>query len=719
MGVFYKTVLFLTLTSVAFGQKDTTVAIGELVVTANKFEQLKKESPAQIFLLNKKQINAVNAPNTGILLEQTGQVFLQKSQAGGGSPVLRGFEASKVLLVVDGVRLNNAIYRAGHLQNILRVDQNVLEKVEVVFGPNSVIYGSDALGGVIHMQTMKPKFSQKNFGAMLRYGSAFSEKTVHGDFNLGAKNIASLSSFTVSSFGDLKMGKKMNSKYPDFGFRNYYSKLNTSTNQYEQVANLDPYTQAGSGYGQLDLLQKISVKTGNILHTLNVQYSTTGDVPRYDRLTEMSGNKLKYAQWYYGPESRALFSYELNLGATKVFDKSKIILANQVISESRNSQKFGSANLKSQNERVNVSSINMDFQKFFSQNVIQYGLEATINQVDSKATNTALGIVSAADTRYPDGGSKMNTLSVYLTDEFKVTNNLILNAGARLNQSSLEAKFIEKAFFPFPFDNVNQKNTAFTGNFGLVYLPSGNTKIAVMASSGYRTPNVDDLTKVFESSAGNLIVPNPTIKPEYTFNKEINIAQKIGDKVSLEAGVYHTGYRNIIVVSDFTLDGKSEVLYDGKLSKVLAAQNRDKAQIYGAFASLDFTLYQNLRLNSSINYTRGKLNDGSPLDHIPPVFGKTRLVYSTQKVDLEFFAIYNGAKKLSLYSNSGEDNLQYATPEGALAWTTFNFRSGYQIAKAWKMQVAVENIFDLNYRTFASGISAAGRNVQITSRFDF
>ncbi|NJN34367.1 MAG: TonB-dependent receptor plug domain-containing protein [Saprospiraceae bacterium] len=69
---------------------------------------------------------------------------------------MRGFEASRVLLVVDGVRMNNLIYRSGHLQNAITVDQNMLDRVEVLFGTASTVYGSDALGGVVHFFTKKP-----------------------------------------------------------------------------------------------------------------------------------------------------------------------------------------------------------------------------------------------------------------------------------------------------------------------------------------------------------------------------------------------------------------------------------------------------------------------------------------------------------------------------------------------------------------------------------
>ena len=160
----------------ANAQKDSTskkLDLTEIIISANKFEQLKNESPNQIEIISAKKIAFQNTANTANLLEQSGNVFVQRSQAGGGSPVLRGFESSRVLIVIDGVRMNNAIYRAGHLQNVMRIDQNMLERAEVIFGPSSVMYGSDALGGVIHFRSKSPELNNTNANGYVRYASAF------------------------------------------------------------------------------------------------------------------------------------------------------------------------------------------------------------------------------------------------------------------------------------------------------------------------------------------------------------------------------------------------------------------------------------------------------------------------------------------------------------------------------------------------------------------
>ena len=133
--------------------------LNEIVVSASRFEEKRANVPQQMMMIKQKDIKFLSQPTSAELLQSSGQVLVQKSQLGGGSPILRGFEANKVLLVVDGIRMNNAIYRGGHLQNIISIDNSMLEKVEVIYGPGSVVYGSDALGGVIHFHTLKPQLS--------------------------------------------------------------------------------------------------------------------------------------------------------------------------------------------------------------------------------------------------------------------------------------------------------------------------------------------------------------------------------------------------------------------------------------------------------------------------------------------------------------------------------------------------------------------------------
>jgi hemoglobin/transferrin/lactoferrin receptor protein len=128
----------------------------DVVVYANKFPTLSKNIIQTIGVITDKNLIQYQS-TTADILTASGQVFVQKSQQGGGSPVIRGFEASRILILVDGVRMNSAIFRSGHLQNIITVDNMSLDRVEVNYGPSSTMYGSDALGGVINLFTKAPQ----------------------------------------------------------------------------------------------------------------------------------------------------------------------------------------------------------------------------------------------------------------------------------------------------------------------------------------------------------------------------------------------------------------------------------------------------------------------------------------------------------------------------------------------------------------------------------
>ncbi|MFY7910264.1 MAG: TonB-dependent receptor plug domain-containing protein [Emticicia sp.] len=698
---------------------EKNISLNEVVVSGSKFEAQRGTLPNQISLISKNQIAFQNTPNTADLLMNSGNVFVQKSQGGGGSPVLRGFESSRVLIVVDGIRMNNAIYRAGHLQNVLRIDQSMLDRAEILFGPSSVIYGSDALGGVMSFRSKNPTLEKITASAYTRYSSAWNEKTVHTDVNLGFKKFGSLTSITYSDFGDLIQGDKRTDKFPDFGKRLFYAERIDGKDT--KVANSDYNKQIGSAYSQYDILQKFMYQPSDkVKHTINLQYSNTSDVPRYDRLTEVSGTNPRFAEWYYGPEKRFLAAYHLDLSDTKIYDKAMITAAFQDIEESRISRNFNNVNKRSQIENVKVWTLNADFQKVIKTNTIQYGAELTYNDVKSTASNLNIstGVITPASTRYPDGKNMMQSIAIYLTNQLNISQKLYINGGLRYNAVKLSTEFKDKTFFPFPYNEAKQNQNALSGNLGIVARPVNKTKLSILFSSGFRSPNVDDMTKVFDSRAGTLVVPNPDIKPEYTYNYEASINQQIGEIFTVEATYFYTQFKNAIITAPFTLNGQSSVDYLGTKSTVVASQNVREAQINGWNIAIFAKLTPDLVFSSTLNNTKGKIKDdkNTPLDHIPPMFGRTALKFNKNKLQIEAFSLYNGWKKIADYNPEGEDNAQYATPDGMPSWLTLNLRSAFQINKHLQIQAACENILDKNYRNFASGISSAGRNFIVTLR---
>ena len=704
-------------------------ALEEVVFSASKFEEKRKDVPQQIQVIKARDIEFMNQQTTADVLQSTGNVFVQKSQMGGGSPVIRGFEANKVLMVVDGVRMNNAIYRGGHLQNIITMDNNTLEKVEVVSGPGSVVYGSDALGGVVHFYTKNPALADHDSalnigsGAFLRTSTANKEKTGNIHFNIGLKKIGFFTSFTYSDFDDLRQGERRNPFYGGFGERNYYAaRIN---NKDSMVVNTKSAIQKYTGYQQYDFLQKVLFKpTAHQSHMLNLQYSTSSDIPRYDRLTEISKGVLRHAEWYYGPQKRLMAAYTLNLEKeTFLYEHARFIAAYQDLEESRHNRNFNSSKLNHRIENVNVITFNLDLSKELGKHELRYGLEFAHNSVNSSATleNINTGEKSPLDTRYPGGGSYMRSMAAYVTHTYEVSPKFIVSDGLRYSFVQLESKFVN-TFFPFPFTEVRQASGALNGNLGFIYMPGKDWRFVLLGSTGFRAPNVDDLSKVFDSSPGKVVVPNPNLKPEYTYNLELSTSKLISNQVKLEATGFYTWFANVLAIRPTTFDGKDSIDYDGTKSQVVAQSNQDKAYLYGGYVGMSTEISKIFSFGTSLNYTYGRVVTDTldvPLDHIPPVYGRTYVSMKLKRFKGEFSVLYNGWKRLKDYSASGEDNQVYATPQGMPAWYTLNLRTSYQFNKYLQLQVALENILDQNYRVFASGVSAAGRNLVLTLRGNF
>lgn len=711
----------------------------EVVISANRFEESSENSAQQISVIKLKGIEQINLQNTADLLQNTGMINVQRSQAGGGSPMIRGFEANKVLIVVDGVRMNNAIFRGGHLQNVLTMDQNTLERMEVLFGAGSLMYGSDALGGVMSFYTKEPKLSDSknlNIGgsAFTRYGSANNEISNHLDLTFATNKFGSISSFTISKFGDTKQGDNRNTNLDSVGLRNYYQDVVNGVDT--MMKNSDPLIQKGSGYTQYDFMQKFIFKqNAKLTHVLNFQLSTSTDIPRYDRLTEVtSANIFKNAEWYYGPQKRMFFSYQARLNGDKLFNEGQITIAYQDIEESRHNRGWKKSKLNHRIENVKVYSMNADFDKMINNLDVRYGAEIIYNDVQSTATveNINTGAISPLDTRYPSGGSTTNSAAAYTTVTRKLNTKLSLNAGVRLNYYSLNAKFTDKTFFPFLFDEINQNSTTGTAQIGTVYKPTETWKIGVNLSTGYRSPNVDDLAKVFESTKGDtlgsnstigtVIVPNPDLKSEKTYNAELSISKNIADKFQITGIVFGTKIIDGIVTQNSTFNGSSTIAYGDTISQVQKNVNAAEAYIMGFCVIINYDINTNFSASGSYNYTYGRVTSvtpETPLDHIAPAFGRVSIVWKAKQMRAEVFSLFNAAKELKDYNLGGEDNLQYATVNGMPAWYTINLRYSYQVNKYIQAQVNLDNITDKAYRVFASGINAPGRSVGLTLRANF
>ncbi len=676
--------------------------------------------PQKVELIPIQEIERKDPRTAADMLEKTGNIFVQRSQLGGGSPIIRGFEANRILLVIDGVRMNNAIYRSGHLQNAISVDANILEETEVIYGPGSLVYGSDALGGVIHFKTKKPVLAAndttllQSVAGMLRYSSAAKESTAHADFNLASKKISWFSSFTHSRFDDLRMGAKRSHGDAEWGLMPNFI---TTTDGVDSIRiNSDPHTQIGTGYDQTDVYQKLLIPlSDSIALTMSGQYSTSSDVPRFDRLNDVGDDgSLRFARWDYGPQNRLLVSATVDiLSDSKVFDKAKTVVAYQRIDEDRINRRFGNSSEVTREEDVRVLSLNADMTKRLANRDVYYGIQMTSNDVASKAFTTDIidGSLGLAASRYPDGGSKMSTIEAYMSMVTKVSKRFRYNAGVRYSHAYLSSEFKDTTFYILPFDEVIFDNGAFTGSLGATWKATDKLQVDAVTSTGFRSPNVDDYGKVFERD-GLVVVPNDFLTNEYTLNGELGLSfSNKAEDLHIRATAFYTHIVDAIVQRDFTLNGEDSLLIDGELARIVTNMNASEARIYGLDITAKAPIGKYLSLSLGGTYTVGDdLESNLPLAHIPPVFGKAELAYEHQKLRLSTYFMYSGFKDSESIAPGRTDNPNEGLNGEFPDWKTINLNCTYALVDMVDINFSVENILDEHYKPFASGLSAPGRN---------
>lgn len=712
----------------SIGMIENFVKLDEVVVSASKWEENTTEIPNKIEIIKKKDIIFNNPQTSADMLSNGGEIFVQKSQLGGGSPMLRGFAANSILLIIDGVRMNNAIYRSGNLQNVLQADVNSLESTEVIFGPGTNIYGSDALGGVIDFHILSPEFTDGDKwvtegNALARYSSANFERSLHADFNSSNKKWAFLASFSYSSFDDLKMGNKGN----EYLKRNKYVQR---VDNYDSVfSNNEPNVQKFSAYNQMNFVSKLSNRFSNSIDwTYSFYLSKTSDVPRYDRLIQESSGMPKYAEWYYSPQQWVMNSLKLNFHKTnKYFDHANFVFAYQNVKEGRNDRKFNNDYLRQRTETLNIFSANADFDKMFNEsNTLFYGLEFVFNDVNSEGIekNIFSGEEKNVASRYPDGGTKYYHSGIYLSYKKKFSNiPLTFQAGTRYSFVSMKSNFNDTTFYKFPYSEINLNNGALTASTGLVYRP-GQWQLSINLSSGFRAPNLDDVAKVFDSEPGNVVVPNENLKPEYLYNAEFGIHKNFKEKASLQLTAFYSYLVDAMVRRDFTFNGADSIIYDGELSKVQAVINAAYANIYGASLTFKLRLAKNLGFKTSATYIKGQDDKGDAIRHAPPFFGMSSLVYEKESLKFEVNTTYNAAVTYDNLAPSERDKAyMYAVDENGNPWSpswwTLNMKASYIFSNNFMATLGLENLLNARYRPYSSGIAAAGRNFILSVRYSF
>tara|TARA_Y100000590_G_scaffold424000_1_gene530432 strand:- start:6362 stop:8629 length:2268 start_codon:yes stop_codon:yes gene_type:complete len=661
----------------------------DVVVTASRAERDVVDVPESVSLVSFREIRERNSKTSAEALHEEPGVFIQKTNHGGGSAIIRGLSSNQILLLVDGIRLNNSVYRLGNHQYLTTVDNQMIERMEVVRGPTSVLYGSDALGGTINLITKKPRrinqdktFDLKSF---LRYATADQEKTVRGEATTGNNRLLLSSAFSLKQFGHLRRG---------------------SNGDDPEISGHD-LVQSPSGFDAIDIDVKLTSQLSKEQKvTVAHQSSSQTNVPRYDKY-HYSG----YHRWVYHPQKRALtYAIYEKTGGLKLFDALRTNISLHIQREGRESQKEETSSFKKELDHVNSQGVSLSGVKELGRHLLVAGGEVYRDRVSSK--RHFVDAQSGDEDRdlrgrYPDGAS-YQSIGIYLQDELRINNRLLTKIGFRYSSYSTEFNLtdIEGTVSPF-----SQTFTAGTGAVGAVFKLSRFLSLNLNVAQAFRAPNLSDMAKLGESKGDIYEVPNSRLKPEQLLNTDLGLKVS-SQNLRLSATLYRSDITDILTSYDAIYAGTDTVVINGDVFKVKTKRNFGEAVIRGAEFALDYSLTDPLTFRANLTSTTGEnITLNEPVGGIPPLFGLAGIRWNRGGLFVDGFVRF--ASRQERLSSDDLDDPRIPAG-GTPGWFTVNVRGGVTIGKSVILQLSLQNMLDRNYREHGSGMNGPGRNLVLS-----
>lgn len=645
------------------------VYLDSIIVKSRMLQKNKLNLPYSLVQKNTEAIKLGNYRTTPEALMGSSGVFVQKTNHGGGSAFIRGLTGNQTLLLLDGVRINNATFRYGPNQYLNNIDLYTINQIEVYKGTGSVEYGSDAIGGVIHLHSYKPSYNQQrkwSSSTLLKYIGQNMEKTARTTVQYAQKNFAIQSGITLRDFGDLVGGKNVGIQSP-------------------------------SGYGEtgINTIAKIALnKAGEM--TISSRFFIQKDVPIYHKVLLESFKVNKIAK-----QARNIHSiqWEKNL-SSKYLSKIKVIQSLQYSNEARESNKLNNVIYRYERDQVNSNVTSVDLfanptKNWQINSGIDYNLDKIASELIDKNLNTEISVNKRG--LYPNNSS-YKSFSVFNLHKIELQ-KWHIEAGVRWNKFGIQLSDTS-------IGNVNIKPSALVGNGGVSYQINTSNLVYASLSSGYRAPNIDDMGTLGIVDF-RYELPTNNLAPEKSLHYELGY--KLNTKmVQFDLSGFYLKLKDII-----TRQKVIGSIINGY--QVYSKQNSDASFIKGFETNLALQFNIQFRWSSNLTYTYGQNETkNEPMRRIPPLFGQQELTWKKNKTQILVQHLFAG-KQDRLAQGDKDDNR--IGINGTPNWNVFNISMNQQINNVF-IQLGGINLLNEKYKTHGSGIYAMGRTYSLLVQFN-
>lgn len=649
---------------------DSAPLLEEIVVSASRIAQ---NSSVGVNRVLPTQSSDTLPLLSADLLRATPGVFVQQTTPGQSVPIVRGLKGSQVLHLVDGFRLNNAFFRSAPNQYLALVPTEAVHTVAVARGPVGTLYGSDAMGGVVALETAVPEFSRPLAGGG-RVGWLS-----HSDALTGAAMLAG-------------------------GSRDHAFRLGLAAADVDDRRVGSGERIAPSAYESRSAWLRTRHRWGEGEWGLNAQFAEQPSTPRVDELVPGFGQSEPAAsEFYFEPNRRDFLQLSIEPAVAGPWgDTLSVQVGWQRIVDDRRFREFASPLRILEKNSSELAGLSVTVGRNFSSSQrLRYGLDLSRDTVRSARSELDLetGEAQRVASRFPDD-SQLDSLGVFADYQWQASSRSTVELGVRYSRFDVEIAATE-----FGTEAASVKPDDISARVGLRYRLSDRVDLVGNIAQGFRAPNVFDLGALGARPGNRFNVANTDLEPEHILSYDLGLIGDIG-ALHWESTLFWSDYDDKITS---VLTG--ELTGDGRL--VVTSDNVAKARLYGAELSMNWLGPSGLALDGTLNWTWGSEEEAgqtAPADRIPPVNGRVRLSLPLGAWNIETVAVF-AAQQERLSPRDLRDSR--IDPEGTSGWLALNLRATRQLAGRLMLTVGVDNMLDSAYREHGSGIDAPGRGVVV------
>ncbi len=681
----------------------TNLSGEEIVVTSLKYEQTLKNVPMPINVVRHERISQLMPRDVSEAVNHEPGLSITRDGIWGTHVNIRGLSRSNVVMLVDGNRIDTANDLAAGLSMI---DVNDVERVEVIKGAASSLYGTGAVGGVINVLTKDGWYADRFYA--------------HGSISGGYNSVNQSS----QGFAQVNAGSSL-----------WYAKITSMTRDAEN-ARTPNGTLSNSQYSDNNVSARIGIKPFEH-HELKLNWQRY----RGEDIGIPGGNPLfpSQADVRYPRENRDLLSVNYNWSnITPSLAKISVNYFQQdILRDVENVPHIVQTVPGTPTKKVNVlkilpqathktDGVQLQTEWILGGHHFIAGFDAWQKKMDSFREK-----IMRIDVLGPDGSvmkqinqtigerpiplSTYRSIGVYAQDEFKLLPHVQLTAGGRYDQIQVENEttyqpvytIVDGVTNPNPGNQIQlwEAQTAgdqsWSANVGLLYRPTTVTDFTLTLARSFRSPYLEERYQYID--LGSLVkIGDPDLNPEKGLFGDVGMRLWL-DRWNVVANVFYNRIRDMVIEAPATYQGRD----------ALKKTNIGSAELYGIDFRVEYNPWSSLKVYGSAAYVHGQdsyINEPLPL--VPPLNGRLGLSGPLSR----YFRIELAATLFAGQVRTAEWEME--TPGYALFDAYLTSKSVSMGSMNGQLFLGVENMFDRSYRNHLStnrgAISAEpGRNLSV------